>query len=444
MQNKLLPICMMLFVQSFLFGQNTVTGTITDANGVTLPFATIVVEGTTIGTNSDLDGKYELTFTGDENTVIVFSFTGFASQKIRYAKQPVIDVVLQEAPELLEQVVVVGYGTQKKSDVTGSVATIEVEDAKVVPTTNVAEMLRGKSAGVQVTLDDPSPGGGSKILIRGKNSFQGGNDPLFILDGVPTADINSINIEDVKSIEVLKDASAQAIYGARASNGVILISTKRGQSKKLKISYHGYRSEQQLVRNFDLYNGEEWAQLRREAYRSENNDEYQPDDFVFTPLQLEVLESGKFVDWEDEVINNASKQNHSLSLSAGTENSSIYASFSYFDQKGIIPGSAYKRGTARVNLDHRVNDKFSFGTNIYLTTDKRDFRSGSLNFITLPPLARVRDENGELIRFPTGEETTTSPLWNIRESTDEFFTNQFQFTLFAEYKIFKNFRYKLN
>ncbi len=284
MRKIYLLFCLVVLTNVYLFGQHTIKGTIRDANGETLPFATIQIQGTNQGANADMDGNYELTFTGDENSVIVFSFTGFSPKKVVFANQSVIDVTLEISSEILEEVVVVGYGTQKKSDLVSSVAVIDAEDAKRVPTTNVAEMLRGKTAGVQVTLNDARPGGNSDILIRGRNSFVGGNAPLFIVDGVPADNINGINSEDVKSIEVLKDASAQAIYGARASNGVILVTTKRGAAGTIKASYHGYYGEQSLVRNFDLYNGEEWANLAREAYRTDNlNDEYEEDSFVFRP-----------------------------------------------------------------------------------------------------------------------------------------------------------------
>lgn len=444
MQTKYALILLILLHFSGIFGQSKVTGVVSDKNGNPLPFATVSEVGTTNGVAADIEGKYSITLT-DDNSDLLFSYIGFTTQTIPFSGNSTINVTLVESSLTLDDVVVVGYGVQKKSDITGSVAIIEVEDAKAVPTTNVAEMLRGKSAGVQVTLTDPSPGGTSSILIRGQNSLLGGNEPLFIVDGIPVDHINSISSEDVESIEILKDASAQAIYGARASNGVVLVTTKRGEKGKFKVSYHGYYGEQKLTKNFDLYSGEEWATLRREAFRSDNsNGEFEPEDFVFTPLQLEVLESGEFVDWEDEVMQNATQQSHSLSLSGGNDMSSFFASFGYFDQSGIVPGSAYKRGNTRINMDQKVSDRFSFGVNIHLLTDKKDVRSNSLKFITLPPLAKVRDENGELVQYPTGEPNTTNPLWNIRESTNELFANEYQFTLFGEYKIFDNFKYKLN
>ncbi len=441
----LLLIGVIIFIQNSSIAQRVINGSITEGDNIPLGFVTVLEEGTSNGTVADIDGRYELTLEQDEGAFLVFSFIGYIGQRVKVTTQTTIDVVMEVGAELLDEIVVVGYGTQKKSDITGSVSTIVVDDARALPSTNVAEMLRGKSAGVQVTLRDPSPGGTSSILIRGRNSILGGNDPLFVVDGVPVDNIDNINVEDVESIEVLKDAAAQAIYGARASNGVILLTTKRGQKGSFKVAYHGYYGQQKLTRNFDLYDGNEWADLRREAFRSDNiNGEYEPDDFVFTPLQLEVLESGEFVDWEDEVMQIAKQQNHALSLSGGSESTRLYASFGFFDQDGINPGSAYTRGTARLNIDQRVSDKFTVGANVYLLTDKRDIRSSSLSYITLPPLAKVRDENGELTRYPTGDPGTTNPLWNIRESTNELWANQYQFTVFGEYEFFEGFKYKLN
>jgi len=346
---------------------------------------------------------------------------------------------------MLDVVVVVGYGVQKRSDITGSVSTIEVTDAKALPTTNVAEMLRGKSAGVQVTLNDPRPGGNSNILMRGVNSFLGGNSPLIVLDGVPIENINTISPENIESIEILKDASAQAIYGARASNGVILVTTKRGAEGRLQASYHGYYGEQWLTNNFDLYSGEEWIQLRREAYRTANNGEWEVDEVVFSPHQLDLLENDQFVDWEDAVMQRATQQSHSLTLQGGNDKISYFSGFGYYDEGGLIPSSGYKRGTARLNLDYKVNDRISFGTNIFLMTDNQDIETQGLNFVMLPPLATAYDEDGNLVRYPLGPtETTHSPLWNIRESNQDLKSNEYRFNFFSDIKLFDNLTYRLN
>ncbi len=445
MNRYLFIFVILLFYSKLLIGQHQVSGVITDAaDGTPMSFVAVEVVGdSTGGLFSDIDGRYKIAVPSNDAT-LRFSFLGYQTLNIPVNGRAVIDVVMNDDVQLLHEVVVVGYGVQKKSDITGSVSIVKVEDAKRVPTTNVAELLRGKSPGVQVTLNDPSPGGSSSIVFRGRSSLLAGSQPLYIVDGVPVENINGINTEDVVSMEILKDASAQAIYGARAGNGVILITTKRGDSGQFKVSYHGYQGRQKLTKNFDLYNGEEWANLRREAFRSENNDEYEPEDFVFTPLQLDVLASGEYVDWEKETIHDATQQNHSLTLSGGSKSTKIFTSFGYFNQSGIISGSGYKRGTARINLDHKVSDRFNFGGNIYLLTDKKNIRSGGLNFITLEPLAKVRDDNGDIIQFPTGDPNTINPLWNIQESVNEVFSNEYNLTLFGEYELVHNLKYKLN
>src|SRR5699024_7286864 len=209
---------------------------------------------------------------------------------------------------------------------------------------------RGRASGLKVNLVDPRPGGASDIMIRGRRSILGGNAPLFIVDGVPIDDINDINAEDIASVEVLKDASAQAIYGARASNGVILITTKRGTEGKMRVNYHGYYTIQKLTKNFDLYSAGEFAQLRREAYRATNfihngDDEYLKDDAIFNKFERESLEQDRFVNWEKLVLKNAKLMSHNLSMQGGTDKSKYFSSIRYFDQDGLIPTSGYKRGS---------------------------------------------------------------------------------------------------
>src|SRR5690606_9926766 len=336
--------------------------------------------------------------------------------------------------------------TQRKSDVMSSVSTVNVDKATSVASTNVSEMLRGQATGVQITLADPRPGGLSTILIRGTNSIQGGNDPLIVLDGYPIADINDVNPDDIVSIEILKDAAAQAIYGARASNGVVLITSKRGKEGRMNVSYHGYTSVSKLTKNFDLYSPLEFAQLRREAQRTTNGGgvTYLDDDVIFTEFELEALQNKNFVNWEDLVLRNARINSHTVSVSGGTEASRIYSSLTYFEQQGLIPSSGYKRGSFRLNLDQRISEKFSLETNLNLLTDKQDIESSSLDFITLSPLAKPYDENGNLVKFPLGPSSLTiNPLWNIRESTNDLKTNSFFLNVAGKYQIANGLSYKL-
>lgn len=423
-----------------------VSGTITDATThQPLPGVNIVVKGSSHGTTSDADGQYAITIE-DENATLVFSFIGYITQEVVVGSRATIDVVLATDITVLEEVMVVGYGTQLKSDIISSVATVDVDKATSFPTTNVSEMLRGQAAGVQITLTDARPGGSSNILIRGRNSIQGGNDPLFVLDGYPIADINDVNPDDITSIEVLKDAAAQAIYGARASNGVILITTRRGKQGSVTVNYHGYTSTSRLTKNFDRYSPLEFAQLRREAQRTTNGGgvTYLDDDVIFTDFELEALQNNSFVDWEDLVLRNARINSHTLSLAGGSESSRIYSSLTYFEQQGLIPSSGYKRGSFRLNLDQKINDKFSVETNINILTDLQDIESSSLDFITLSPLAKPFDENGEIVKFPLGPNSlTVNPLWNIRESTNDLKTNSFYLNVAGKYQITDGLSYKL-
>ncbi|MDX9747109.1 MAG: TonB-dependent receptor plug domain-containing protein, partial [Paludibacter sp.] len=240
--------------------RRTITGTVTDQFGEPMIGVSILVQGTNQGTVTNFDGKYSIE-AESARSILVFSYVGHVTENITVGNQQTINVKLREDTRQLEELVVVGYGTQRKSDLTGSVVSVKADDMNAIPTSSVAEMLRGQAAGVVVTQNSARPGGGSDILIRGKRSLTGGNSPLFIVDGVPVSNIDDFNSQDIQSVEVLKDASSQSIYGARASNGVILITTKRGNNNKTSVDFAAYVGSQQLKRNFEFYNGDEWVQL---------------------------------------------------------------------------------------------------------------------------------------------------------------------------------------
>jgi len=291
--------------------QSSVSGTVTDESGQPLPGVTVLVKGTTQGTVTNADGSYNISNVPD-GAILQFSFVGMLTQEIEVGNQTEIHVTMTIDAIGIEEVVAIGYGIKKKSDVISSVISISAESLNDVPTIDIGEMLKGKAAGVFVTLGDAGPGGSSNILIRGKNSINGGNNPIVIADGVPVGSINDINPNDIESLEILKDAAAQAIYGARASNGVVLITTKRGKTGKAVVNYQGYYGAQTINRNFDVYNGEEFAQYKREAYRNSNGGEYLPDDQIFSDLELESMQTGKYINWEDEILRVAPIQNHNI------------------------------------------------------------------------------------------------------------------------------------
>lgn len=443
-QIKLAILALSILTGMNVFGQTkTITGTVTD-NSETLIGVNIIIKGTTIGTTTDFEGNYILENVSSSD-IIVFSYTGYTSQEILVGDQTVINVTLEEASEALEEVVIVGYGTKKKSNVVGAVTSVNVEEATALPTTNVSEMLRGRAAGVQVNLADARPGGSSNIVIRGNVSVApNGNGPLIIVDGLPFDNLNDVAPDDIANIEILKDASSTAIYGSRASNGVILVTTKSGKAGKISLNYHGYMTTQSITRNFNLYDGPQYIDLRREANRNRFTGEYLNDLNVFTPFEIEAIENQQFVDWEDLVLNDALLQNHALNLSAGNEKTKVFTSLNYFDQKGIIPNSGYDRAAFKINLDQEITKKLSLKGIFNYQVATQDQETGGLNFTTITPLAKPFDENGELLKFYLGpNNTAVNPLWDQRESVDETKINLTDINLTLNYQILSGLSYSL-
>jgi TonB-dependent starch-binding outer membrane protein SusC len=441
-----------------LIGQNySIRGkVVSGANNEAIIGATVQERSTNNGTVTDIDGNFEISLSQSPSTLVV-NFIGMKSVEITVDRSSsILDITMLEDATLLNEVIVVGYGTQKKSDVTGAVSKVELDRATAVPTTNVAEMLRGQAAGVQVTLGSARPGGTSNIVIRGQRSISGGNEPLIVLDGFPIDNINDINPDDIASIEVLKDAAAQAIYGARAANGVILVTTKRGKSGKLTIGLNSYYTTQQLTKNFDLFTPEEFAQFRREARRSLNPvvDGVQPysDDvinFGGSAMAPEYInyKAGNFADWENEILRPATTLSNTLSISGGNDNTKIFTSINYFNQTGLLPNSDYKRGSFRLNLNQRVTDKFNLEANLNLTTDAQQRESSSLDFITISPFTGPYDVDGNLVFRLAGanaSSSTINPLWNIREANNRSNTNLYNINIAGTYDITPDLSYKIN
>src|SRR5690606_1038525 len=318
MKYGILTIVLLLCTACSFSQTKTVSGAVSDNTGP-IPGVNILVKGTTTGVVSDFDGNF--TIEGVSQTdVLVFSYIGFLTQEITVGNRQVINPTMVADFQALDEVIVVGYGTQRKSNVVGSVASVEVEEATNVPTTNVYEMLRGRAAGVQVNLGDARPGGNSDIVIRGNVSVApGGNAPLIIVDGLPFDNLNDVSPDNIANIEILKDAASTAIYGSRASNGVILVTTKRGKVGKPKLEYHGYTTIQSLTKNFNQYTGQQYIDLKREANRNRFTGDYLNDENIFSPFELQAIENRNFVDWEDLVLRDAVIQSHSLSFSVGTE-----------------------------------------------------------------------------------------------------------------------------
>ena len=436
--------------------QKSISGKVTDSSGASLPGVSVVIKGTTTGTITDANGNYSLSNV-PENAILQFSFVGMKAQEMVVAGKKSINVTLVEDAIGVDEVVVIGYGTQKRSDITGSVTTVKTDELIAQPTADLQGMLKGKVAGLYVTMGDARPGGDSNVLLRGTRSLKGGNSPLYVVDGVALSSINELNIDDVESISVLKDASSQAIYGARASNGVILITTKRGFNTKNKIivSYNSYYSIQNVDPHFEIFSPEEFFQLRREAYRSvsANADNgwtgtYMDDDQIFTALELENMASGNYVDWSDYAFKkDVPLTKHDISIRGGNESTQYSASLGYYSQDGIRYSSDLTRYSGKLTLDQTISKTFKTGLSVYYTTYVQNQETNSWrDFITFSPIAKIYDDNGELIRYPLDDGKSVNPFLFEQTRDYQYMAERFIINGYLEVtpSFLPGLKYKLN
>lgn len=434
----------------------TLSGKVTGIDGQPVPGVSVVVKGTTTGTVTDANGNYSL-LTGATDKVLVFSYIGMKSTEVPIGSSNVQNVTMEEDVVRMDEVVVVGYGTQRRSDISGSVTTVKTDDLIAQPTTDLQGMLKGKVAGLYVTVGDARPGGSSNVLLRGIKSLKGGNSPLYVVDGVAISSINEINIDDVESISILKDASSQAIYGARASNGVILITTRRGSNtaNKVDISYNGFYSIQNVDPNFEIFSPEEYYQLRREAYRGDLANAqngwigtYPDDTQMFTPLELESLANKNYVNWTDYAFKkDVPLTKHDISMSGGNEFTKYSASLGYFYQDGIRLSSDLTRYTGKITLDQIISKTIKTGFSVYYTNYTQNQETNSwMDFITFSPISKIYDENGELVRYPTGDGKSVNPLLYEQTRDYEYKAERFIINGYLEINpaFLPGFKYKLN
>ncbi|MEM8598595.1 MAG: TonB-dependent receptor [Bacteroidota bacterium] len=443
------------------FAQQSVSGVVTDAvTGDPLPGVNIVVQGTTTGTVTNIDGEYGVTVPGPE-AVLVYSYVGYVTFETVVGPRTEIDVALDEDAALIDEVVVVGYGTQRRGDVTSSVATVDVSDANVGSVTNADDLIQGRVAGVQVTQNNGEPGGGVSIKIRGGTSVSGSNEPLYVIDGVPIDNgastpgavaaggagaapdrnpLNLLNPNDIESISVLKDAAATAIYGSRGANGVVLITTKDGLDGRVTVDYEGRTSVASAQRTIDLASGDQYRNFVTEAV---GNRELGYDDLnengIFEDSEL-VDNDGNGVadvidnlgtassDFQDAILRSAVSQQHNLSFAGGNQQTQYRASVSYLNQEGIITSSGLERITARINADtEAIDGRVRMGLNLTSALTEDDFvyyegtggfEGGLLtNVFDFNPTQPVRDENGDF--FEVGGTSVRNPLGLAEEIADD-------------------------
>ena len=368
MKTKFIATFFLLICGSVMFAQTrTVKGKVVDKANEPLIGVAVNIKNTSQGSITDFEGNYSIQV-NTENAVLVFSYIGYDKQEIKVGARNVIDVVMHEASIALDQVVVVGYGTSKRGDVTGSISSIDAAEIKKVPVVNVGQALQGRMSGVQVTNNDGTPGAGVQVLIRGVGSF-GDNSPLYVVDGYPGASISNLNPSDIQSIDVLKDASAAAIYGNRAANGVVIITTKRGNADKMQLSVDATVSVQFKPSTFDVLNAQDFASLATEISKKENA----------PVLDAWANPSGlRTIDWQDLMYRAGLKQNYNLSLRGGSEKVQTSISLGLTNQEGVVRFSDYKRYNIALTQDYKPLKWLKSSTSLrYAYTDNKTvFGSG--------------------------------------------------------------------
>lgn len=351
---KVLIFCFWsLFLTLNAFAQDAIIkGKVTDQNGLGIPGATILLKGTKSATSTDFDGLYSIK--SPSNGILVISYVGYTSIESPVSGRSEVNVKLKEESQNLNEVVVVGYGTQKKSVVTGAISRVTAKDLEDLPITRVEQSLQGRASGVIISANAGQPGSNSTVRVRGITSLNN-NDPLWVVDGVvvDSGGIGYLNQSDINSIEVLKDAASQAIYGARAAAGVILVTTKKGKAGKMSVSYNGYTGISTAAHKLDLLNASEYGTLINESLVAAN----------IAPRFTNPETFGEGTDWQDKIFNDAQRVGHELSLSGGNETSTYYASFGLLDQQGIVTKdiSNYNRKNIRLNSNHKINKYINFG-----------------------------------------------------------------------------------
>lgn len=441
LQNGLL-FCALLLAGGLFGQQREVSGTIEDAEGTPLIGATIQEVGTTTGTVTDFDGNYTLSVSGPD-AVITVTYTGYKSTRETVGNRSVINIVLATDAQVLDQVVVVGYGSQKRSDITGSVSSIKSEDLEKAIFTDVDQLLQGRSAGVQVTSASGEPGSGATIRIRGNNSISGDNGPLYVVDGIPIAGSPNFNPQDIANIEILKDASATAIYGSRGANGVILVSTKRGKSGATRINVSHNTTFSEVINTYEMLTGQDYAEFRNEANRDLGRAEPFPNPAEF---------AGQGFNWQDEILRTGERSETGLSLSGGSDNVRFFVSGNYLSDNGIVEGSSFNRGTLRGNLDmDGLNDKLlvkvSFNAahsqNQRAISSSRGFPASAgpiFNALTSEPIVPTRDFSGF-----TGEGNQFyNPYLEVTAQDDRQFLTDLITSTEATYKITDRLSYTFN
>ncbi|MFK7809912.1 MAG: SusC/RagA family TonB-linked outer membrane protein, partial [Saprospiraceae bacterium] len=438
MKRIISTIIFFMCLSGWAIGQNsTITGTVRDEiSNEPLIGVSILIANTSRGTTTDINGSFSLE--AEPNSQLVFSYTGYQEKSIDVNGQSDLTILMSVENLALDEVVVVGYGTKSRRDVTSSISSVSTEDIEKKPFARLENALQGKAAGVQVNQYSGRPGNEISIRIRGATSLSAGNEPLYVLDGVPILSTEGINPADVASIEVMKDASASAIYGARAANGVVLITTKRGTAGQSQISISSNIGVSQVVKTLPLLNGEDYIDLVNESYVNAG--------------QSPVLDAENFTentDWQDEIFRDAITSDLQISLSGGGDKTNYFISANRNAQEGVVRGSDFERLNFRLNLDNELREWMKIGTSINVSKidfnnvpDNSRVNQGGviLGALSSPPIIGIYNEDGTFTTNPL--QAWENPVANIEAPIDVASTTRLVGNIYAEMEIINNLKFK--
>ena len=400
-----------VFTNIYQQKNKTIKGSVVDDSGVPIIGANIMVRGTTNGTITDMNGNFSLTV--EENAVLEVSYIGYVNYELRVGSQDTYSIVLKEDSQSLDEVVVIGYGTTKRKDFTGSVSSVKMENSPVAlaSNSNALEALKGSVTGLDIGATN-SAGGQPSMQIRGQNSISGSNDPLVVVDGVIfLGNLNDINPNDIASYDVLKDATSAAAYGSRSANGVIMITTKKGKTGKPVISFNATGSMQTWHLKPELMNGKQWL----EAVAAANG--YSDYSFL-TPQEELNLESGKEVNWLDEISRTGWMQDYQAAISGAGEKMNYYMSASYTGNQGVIKGDDFNRTSVLAKINTHITDWLQIGLDAsYTHMDYSGIGAGMTTASILSPYGMMYRPNGELEATPDGSRGHGNPLWGVDDES---------------------------
>ncbi len=430
--------------------------------GAPLWGARITVPGTRFDAQTDSAGRFTITGVPPgtyrvQALIIGYGLGDVTGVTVAAGQTASADFQLTQLAVALQEIVVVGYGTQARRDITGSVASVGGDDVHEVPKTNAIEAIKGRVPGVDIVTSGNNPGDGISIRVRGTRSLTASNDPLYVLDGIPMAGgIGDLNPNDIESIEILKDASATAIYGARGASGVVLITTKQGKNGKTNITYDTYAGAQQALNRMPMMNGPQWAQFKRDAARNSNTGYQCPtgvaacahgDSVLFWPQDLQALQAGRWTDWQDLVLREGTQLNSEVRITGGDEKTSFALSGGQLHQVGIVRGMDFVRRSLRFNFDHRPNSRLRLGTSTSLTQSDQHLGRGDGVYseaLGNDPLGMPYDSSGNLLFKPTPDGQRVNPLSDVQNQKDDRGRARVFGTLFADYSLSPALNWRVN